>query len=165
MAFASEVGCSWISLRHVVVVGALAGLLGVPLDRLDVTRDRPAIGVRHRDARRRQDHDVAVLEVDDLIGVLEEGRDVAGEEVLLVADAQYEQGPFPGRVHGIFTLEQRGDSVTPLEVVDRPSERGLRVGDLVAVVVDQMGTTSVSVSLVNRWPASTSRSRSPGGSR
>ncbi len=72
------------------IVAAL-GRLGGPIDGADRAAGRFAVG-GDRDVAGRKDGDVTVLEVDDLAGMGEDGGDVAGEEILVLAQPDDERG-------------------------------------------------------------------------
>ena len=74
-------------LEHEVLVAGLFGLDGVPGDsgRCSWVLDAFEVGVG--DAGLGEDGDFAVVEEDDVAGVVEDAGDVGGEEVFAVADA------------------------------------------------------------------------------
>ena len=78
-----------------MLVAALLGGLGRPVDGRDRALDRRAGDVGDGDAPRPDVRHVAVLEEDDLVGVGEDGRDIRGEEALAVAEADDERHVLP----------------------------------------------------------------------
>src|SRR5699024_7567747 len=79
-------------LQHEVVVAAFARVLGVPVHRVDLFFDRLAGERRNRPAVGIDTGDLAVIEVDDAVGELTEGRYVACEVGRPVVDAENQWG-------------------------------------------------------------------------
>ena len=78
-------------LDHEVLVAALLGSAGVPRDLEDLALDGLAADGGQRDAVLRQHGHVAVFENHELSGVPEQRRDVGGDVVLALADAEDER--------------------------------------------------------------------------
>ena len=83
-------------LEHEMVVAALLGGLQRPGDRGDDPFARRAVDAGDLDARGMEVDHVALLEEDHLVRVGEDGRDVAGQERLAVADPDDERHVHPG---------------------------------------------------------------------
>jgi hypothetical protein len=82
-----------------VVVPALLGVFGVPLDSLDGALSAITVGIGNSVLLWGENDGVVVLEVDDLVGELEEGRDVADEVIGRVADANDQRRTVAGRLN------------------------------------------------------------------
>ena len=84
-------------LEHVVRIVAQLDLVALGLEQLHVVVDVPVVAV-HDANRPVGDHgDLVVGEVDDLVGVADQRRGVAGDEVLALADADHQRALQPGR--------------------------------------------------------------------
>ena len=129
-------------LEHEVLVAALLGGLGRPVDGRDRAFQRRAGDIGDRHAPRPDVGDVAVLEEDDLVGVGEDRRHVRGEEALPVAETDDERHVLAGAdqpvaladVHdddrvGAFELAQGvTDGVGEVALVGLLDEMGDRLG-------------------------------------
>ena len=125
-------------LEHEVLIAALLGGLGRPLDRLGDALHRPALDVGYHDPVGPQVGDVALLEEDDLARVGQDRGDVGGEERLALAEPDDER----------HVLARPDESIALVAVHDRerirtlePPQRGARrVGDVARVrLLDQVG--------------------------
>ncbi len=83
-------------LEHEVLVAALLGGLGRPVDGADRALDRRAGQVGDDHAPGPEVGDVALLEEDDPVGMGQDRRHVAGQEALAVADPDDERDVQPG---------------------------------------------------------------------
>ena len=85
-------------LEHVVLEVALVGVAGVPVDVRGRWRRRASRScVEDVPVVRRQHAQLVVLQVDDLVGVADQGAGIAGQEVLALADAERPAGCRGGR--------------------------------------------------------------------
>ena len=147
-------------LQHEVVVAALLGGGDVPVDvvLLDLGGLAGEVGDRH--ARPAQLHDLVLAQLDRVAGVRDEGGDVAGEEVLAVADADDERGVAAGADDDVglagVDRDQRERALQPAaDVPHRVGQPGA-LGDLLR---QQVRDPSVSVSEDSSWPRRSSSSR------
>ena len=125
-------------LEHEVVVAALLGGLGRPVDGGDRALPQGALDVGDRDAPRAQVGDVAILEEDDLVGVGEDRRHVRGEEALAVGQADHQRHVLAGPDQSVaLAAVHDDDGVGTLELSQRVAER---VGQVALVgLLDEMG--------------------------
>ena len=125
-------------LEHEMLVAALLGGLGRPVDGRDRALDRRAGDVGDGDAPRPDVGHVAVLEEDDLVGVGEDGRDIRGEEALAVAEADDERHVLPGADQPIALADVHDhDGVGALEPGQRVADG---VGQVAPVgLLDEVG--------------------------
>ena len=86
-------------LHHEMLIAALLGRLNVPGDAADFFVDILVQTVENANRIPRQLGKLAVLEVDDVSRVGDQGGDVRGEEILVEADPQDERAGFPDGVH------------------------------------------------------------------
>ena len=80
--------------EHEVAEAALLGLAHVPVDVDDLGRDRSSVKRRDLRSHRSHRHDLTLAEDQHLLGVRDHGRDVRGEEELVLAHAEHQR-----RVH------------------------------------------------------------------
>ena len=125
-------------LEHEVLVAALLGGLGRPVDRAHGAFERGAVDVGDGDAPRPQVRDVAVLEEDDLVGVGQDRRDVRGQEALAVAEADDERHVLAGADQPVALARVHDrDRVGALELPERVPDG---VGEVALVgLLDQVG--------------------------
>ena len=146
--FGHAVGLLEDFLEHVVRILAALGFLGRPIHGTDGALDGLALGLQGEVLVGQRD-DVAVVQVDDLAGVGDDGGNVAGEEVLAVADADHERRAAAGaeEVAGQVSV-QEGDAVGAVDLarggedgLDEPFGRGAAVSGerLVEVIADEVG--------------------------
>lgn len=95
-------------LEHEVVVAALLGGGGVPVDVVRPDVGGLALEVRDGDPLAAQFDDLVLAEFDGVAGVRDEGRDIGGEEVLAVADAHDERGVAAGADHDVRLVGVHG---------------------------------------------------------
>jgi hypothetical protein len=145
-------------LEHEVLVAALLGRRQVPVDVVLVGRHRVAVQVGHVEAFGGHDHHLVVLQDHPVLGVVEEGGEVAGHEVLPVGlprdQGQVLLGPDH---HPRVVLVEHGQRERPLEPLQRRAHRvrerqPLGQGGLTT----RWATHSVSVWEANRWPSASS---------
>ena len=105
-------------LEHEVLVAALLGGLGRPVDGRDRALERRAVDVGDRHAPRPDVGDVALLEEDDPVGVGEDRGHVRGEEALAVAEADDER----------HVLARADEPVALADVHDDDARRRPRAG-------------------------------------
>ena len=88
--------------------------------RLTPFLDAPGLEIEHLVSLAGDDAHLAVVEIDDLAGVRENRRRVAGDEVLAVADADQQRAALP-RADDLVRIVRRdhGDAVRPLDEVQR----------------------------------------------
>jgi len=121
-----------------MVVLAFARVLRIPVDGVGRSLDRGAIEVGDLVGVWIKNHDIAILEVDHLVGVFEKRRHVAREVPLLVVEAKDERRAFPCGVDRFLAVDDRGDRVAPLERVDGPADRLFGVTSFLPVFVDEV---------------------------
>ncbi len=125
-------------LEHEVVVAALLGGLGRPVDdRLGPLAD-VAVDVGDDDAGRPHVGDVALLEEDDPVRVGEDRRDVARDEALLAVQPDDERHVLAGADEPAdLALVHDDERVGPLELAERGPDG---VGEVALVgLLDEMG--------------------------
>ena len=83
-------------LEHEVLVAALLGGLGRPVDRRDRSFAGQSVHAGDRDAPRSQIGDVALLEEHDLVRVGQDRGDIRGEEALAVGQTHHERHVLAG---------------------------------------------------------------------
>ena len=101
-------------LQQEVLVAALVDDLRPPADVVDAAADQRA-AVAYLDARRRHRRDVAVLQVDEAVGALEDGGDVGADHVLAVAEADDDGAAAAGGDDGVGALEEDGEGEGALD--------------------------------------------------
>ena len=84
-------------LEHVVLVAALIGIFFFPFDPMDVRLDMAAFGIDNPPVVRGDLADLAILQVNDILGEADKGAGIAGEEVFAAADAEHEGAAEPRR--------------------------------------------------------------------
>ncbi len=141
-ALAQRLGLLVDLLEHEVLVAALLGGLGRPVDRRHVTLADDPVDIGDRDAPRSQVGDVAVLEEDDPVGMGEDRGHVRGEEALAVAEADDERHVLAGpdepvaladmhdheRVRALEQAQGMADGVGQVALVRLLDEVGDRLG-------------------------------------
>ena len=127
-------------LEHERLVAALLGLLGVPVDRLDLALDRHAGGGEELHAVGPQDDDLVVLDELDVARVSEEGGDAGGEELLAVAATDDQRALLAGADHDARVVGGHRDEriVAAQPAVGAQDGLGQVVG-LVQLTRDQVG--------------------------
>jgi hypothetical protein len=125
-------------LEHVVVVAALGGLLGVPLDARDRLVQQAVLGVRDGPRPGFEAGELAVVEIHHAVGVLQEGGHVAGEVGRVVADADDQRRVPAGGEDGLRVLRDRGQRVTALQSADRRAEGRLEARAVGAALLDEV---------------------------
>ena len=128
-------------LQHEVAIAALLGEDRVPLDAHGARstgapsrwRDLHAVARHHRDVLVLQDHDVA--------RVRQDGRDVGGEERLVLAQAHHHAArPVLGRHEAVGRiLRQHHDGVGAAQLAERPAHRLVEARRVRQVPLDQVG--------------------------
>ena len=83
-------------LEHEVLVAALLGRLGRPIDRRDRPIERASFHVRDRDTPRVQVGDVAFLQEDDLVRVRQDRGDIGRQEPLAIREPDDERDVVAG---------------------------------------------------------------------
>ena len=101
-------------LEEEVLVAALVDVLGAPIHVMDAPVDELS-AVVNLDVVGGDRRDVAVLEVDEPVGVLEDGGDVGADHVLAVAEADDDGAAAAGGDDGVLALEEDGDGVGALD--------------------------------------------------
>ncbi len=96
-------------LRHEVGVAPLFGGDGVPRDASGRPAPGRAVEAGHLDRGRRQPHEVAVLEEDEVARVRKERRGVGGDEVLVRAEAEDDRGAVLGDVEDVRLVGRKDD--------------------------------------------------------
>ena len=137
-ALAQRLGLLVDLLEHEMLVAALLGRLGRPVDGRHGALERDAGDVRHGDAPRSEIRDVAVLEEDDLVGVGQDRRDVGGEEALAVAEPDDERHVLAGADQAIALADVHDhDREGPLETAEGVADG---IGEIAVVrLLDEMG--------------------------
>src|SRR5262249_36761734 len=77
--------------EHVVAEGALVGISGSRLDLMNGGVDARLIGVKYLPTLVSQRRELMIVEIDDLLRIGDEGRRVAGQKLLPLADADDER--------------------------------------------------------------------------
>ncbi len=111
-------------LAHEPVVATLLRRREVPVHVVGADRGRLAVegGDLHRLAG--DPHDLVLAELDRVPGVLDEGGDVGGEEVLPLADPDHQRGVAPGGHHGLRVLAvHRDQGEGPVEAAAHRAHR------------------------------------------
>ena len=129
-------------LLHVVPVGAELGGAAVRLHRAHRALGGAAVLAHHPVAPQLQVDQVALLQVDDLVGDAGQGHGVAGEEQLLVAHAHHQGRASAGADHAVrLVAADDGDGVGALQVGDGGAHRLEQVALVQAVdqVRDDLG--------------------------
>src|SRR5262249_9533465 len=75
--------------EHEMLVAALLRHDGVPKDVGHLALDGPAVEVGQMDPIRRQHRHIAIPEEEHVAGVAQDGRDVAGDEILSVTQSNH----------------------------------------------------------------------------
>ncbi len=83
-------------LEHEMLIAALFRFDGIPKNVRHLPLHAAAIEIGEPDALRREDRHVAVGEEEHVLRVGENGRDVAGDEVLVIADADHHRRAHAG---------------------------------------------------------------------
>ncbi len=135
-------------LEHVVLEAALVRLAGIPDDLMDRgVHARPFL-VEDVPALRGQHTQLVVLQVNDLLGLSDEGAGVAGQEVLIVADAEDQRAAEPGADdHAGAARADDGQAVGSLEDGQRLAHRLDQLAIAPGAVGRAVFQASVSVSL------------------
>ncbi len=104
-------------LQHEGVVAALLGGVGVPVDLADLALQKLAADRHELDAVRTQHHDLIVVHVLNLVGLGEEGRHGAADELLAVSAAHHQRA-FLARSdqHTGFVGTHRDERVVTVEL-------------------------------------------------
>ena len=128
-------------LEHEVLVAPLGDLLEVPVELVDLLRDRRAVDLEHLVAVGPHDGHLAVGEIDDLLGELDERARVGADEVLALADAQQQRAAVARDHQQVGLVEaQRHDAVGALDARERLAD-GLGEGEvgLLLDLLDELG--------------------------
>ena len=129
-ALAQRLGLLVDLLEHEVLVAALLGGLGRPVDGRHGALARGAVHVGDGHAPRPQVGHVAILEEDDPVGVGEDRRDVGGEKGLAVAETDDER-------HVLAGADQ------PVALADVHDREGVRTLELAEGVTDGIGEVAL----------------------
>ena len=135
-----------------MLVAALLDLLEVPLELVDLLRDRRAVDLVYLVAVAADDGHLAVVEVDHVAGELDERAGVAPDEVLALADAEQERAPVARHDELVRVVLRDGDDpVGPDDLRQRlPDGLGETQGSASFCTSSmKCARTSVSVSLSN----------------
>ncbi len=127
-------------LEHEVLVAALFGGGDVPVDVLGDLVHRVAEAVIEAGGVFGEDDGVAVVEIDHIPGVFQDGRHVGGNEVLPLAKAEDQRALFLDRDHGAGQISaEDAQGVAALHLAHRAAHRPGQVMEPVVVVFDQVG--------------------------
>ncbi|CUJ06086.1 Uncharacterised protein [Achromobacter xylosoxidans] len=103
-------------LLHVVAVGAEFSRAGVHLHGMHLAFHILAVGVHDPDARQLQVDDVAVFQVDDLVGGAGQRQRVRGQEVLVLAHPHHQRRTLARADHAVrFVTAEHGDGVGAMQ--------------------------------------------------
>src|SRR5690606_20227547 len=123
---------------HVVAVRAQLGRAGVHLHCVHLALDRLALGVGNPHPRQLQVDDVAVFQVDDLVGGAGQRQGVGRQEVLVLAHAHDQGRALAGADHAVrLVAAEHGDGVGAMQAAHRLLHGVEQVA--VVQVVDQVG--------------------------
>ena len=95
----------------------LGGAIGGEVDLVRLALNGVTRGVDDGHARRRDDHDLVLVDLDGAVRVLDEGQDVGAQEVLAVPQADDQRGGAAGRdddVRGLGAQHQQGEGAVQL---------------------------------------------------
>ena len=86
--------------------------------------DNPAIAMGDLEGFGLDDGDLMISQIDNAIGVANQGRCITGEEMLMVADADNQWAAEPSRENGIRPLaKNNGESIGTAQLRDRVLNR------------------------------------------
>ena len=125
-----------------MLVAALLGRRQVPVDVVLERLHRVPVQVGHVQPFRGHDHDLVVLQDHPVLGVVQEGREVAGHEVLPnAAPRDQRQVPLGPDHHPRVPLVQHGQRERPFQPLQRLAHRIREPEPLGQRPLDQMGDT------------------------
>src|SRR6185436_3371859 len=128
-------------LEHEVLVPTLFGHDWVPQNMLDLAVEGLAVEVGEADAFWGEDGHVAVHEKEHVAGVVQNGRDVGGHEVLVVAETDHGRRSGTDRYDLIgIAAGDDGQGEHAVDLLDGGADGGLQGGILAVVILfDQVG--------------------------